>query len=82
VDLPLTGRQFTWFHPNGVAMSRLDRLLVSSEWFNIWGNTSAWVGPRDVSDHCPIILHYDSADWGPKPFRFNIFWLKNTKFKE
>jgi hypothetical protein len=29
IDLPLVGRCFTWFHPNGIAMSRLDRLLVS-----------------------------------------------------
>jgi hypothetical protein len=57
-------------------------MLVSPEWFNVWGNSSAWVVPRDVSDHCPIILHYDLADWGPKPFRFNNFWLKNKKFKE
>jgi hypothetical protein len=57
-------------------------MLVSPEWFNVWGNPSAWVVPRDVSDHCPIILHYDLADWGPKPFRFNNFWLKNKKFKE
>jgi hypothetical protein len=24
VDLPVLGRRFTWFHPNGVTMSRLD----------------------------------------------------------
>jgi hypothetical protein len=25
-DLPLLGRQFTWFHTNGITMSRLDRI--------------------------------------------------------
>jgi hypothetical protein len=31
VDVPLLGRQFTWFHPNGSSMSRLDRVLLSAE---------------------------------------------------
>jgi hypothetical protein len=37
VDMPLIGRQFTWLHPNGVSMTRLDRLLISSSWFDVWG---------------------------------------------
>lgn len=31
-DLPLLGRKFTWFLPNGPAMSRLDRILLSEGW--------------------------------------------------
>ncbi|GAU09987.1 hypothetical protein TSUD_393040 [Trifolium subterraneum] len=81
VDLPFIGRRFTWFHPNGTTMSRLDRVLVSLDWIPLWGNPNAWVAPRDVSDHCPIILRYDSTDWGPKPFRFNNFWLKHNNFR-
>jgi hypothetical protein len=30
--LPLLGRRFTWYHANGVAMSRIDRGLISPEW--------------------------------------------------
>jgi len=30
---------------------------------------------RDVSDYCPLVLRYSSRLWGPKPFRFNNFWL-------
>jgi hypothetical protein len=82
MDVPLLGRQFTWFHPNGVTMSRLDRMLLSFDWYVLWGNPKVWVLDRDVSDHCPIILRYDEADWGPKPFRFNNFWLKNKHFKD
>jgi hypothetical protein len=37
VDLPLLGRKFTWFHPNGSSMSRIDRFLISEEWLNDWG---------------------------------------------
>jgi hypothetical protein len=41
---------------------------------------SLWGIKRDVSDHCPLIVKYDGHDWGPKPFRFNNFWLNNKAF--
>jgi hypothetical protein len=43
IDMPLVGRRFTWLHPNGVAMSRLDRILISPAWFEVWGAPSVWV---------------------------------------
>ncbi|KAK2401933.1 hypothetical protein QL285_051492 [Trifolium repens] len=82
IDLPLVGRRFTWFHPNGVSMSRLDRVLVSNDWVTTWGNPNVWVLPRDVSDHCPLVVRYSNLDWGPIPFRFNNFWLGIKSFKE
>jgi hypothetical protein len=32
IDLPILGRRFTWYHANGVAMSRIDRGWVPPEW--------------------------------------------------
>ncbi|GAU43110.1 hypothetical protein TSUD_373050 [Trifolium subterraneum] len=81
MDLPLLGRCFTWFQPSGRAMSRLDRVLISDEWAFRWGLGSCWVLPREVSDHCPLILKYNHGDWGPKPFRFNNYWLENKNLK-
>jgi hypothetical protein len=82
VDLPLVGRKFTWFHPNGISMSRLDRVLISSTWFECWGDPLVRVLERDVADHCPLVLRYSSDDWGPKPFRFNNYWLRSNDFKD
>jgi hypothetical protein len=82
VDLPLVGRRFTWFHPNGVTMSRLDRILVSPLWFDLWGEPLVRVRERDVADHCPLVINYCTENWGPKPFRFNNFWLQNREFME
>jgi hypothetical protein len=65
IDLPLLGRRFTWFKPNGNAASRLDRFLVSDGWWERWAVASQWALPRDVSDHCPIVLRYSSQLWGP-----------------
>jgi hypothetical protein len=56
--------------------------MVSSNWKDVWGEVNLWALPRDVSDHCPILLRYSSSDWGPKPFRFNNYWLKHKEFKE
>ena len=76
-DLNVLGRRFSWYHPNGRSMSRIDRVLISEEWGILWGESSLWVLPRDVSDHCPLILKEGGWDWGPRPFRFNNFWLEN-----
>jgi hypothetical protein len=81
-DLALLGRKFTWVQPNGACASRLDRIMVSRNWMEVWGDASLWALPRDVSDHCPIILKYVNSDWGPKPFRFNNYWLKDKEFND
>ena len=82
LDLDPLGRRFTWYHSNGSSMSRIDRALVSEEWNSCWGITSLWVLPRSISDHCPLVIRSGDLDWGPKPFRFNNYWLENRKFKK
>jgi mannosylglycoprotein endo-beta-mannosidase len=81
IDLLLVGRNYTWYHPNGLAMSRLDRVLISPSWGDAWGDPLVRVLDRDVADHCPFLLYYSHADWGPKPFRFNNYWLQHKDFK-
>jgi hypothetical protein len=82
VDLPVLGRKYTWFHPNGRSMSRIDRCLLSEDWLNEWGVCSLWVLPRDISDHCPLLLKRNNCDWGPRPFRFNNHWLVHKDYKK
>jgi hypothetical protein len=81
-DLNPVGGKFTWFHSNGVAMSRIDRVLVSEEWFESWGSHILRILPRDVSDHCPLILKSSVVEVRPKPFRFCNHWLLHKDFKE
>jgi hypothetical protein len=82
VDLPLLGRRFTWYHPNGSTMSRIDRVLVSHDWLDYWANPSLWVLSRTVSDHFPLVVRYNCVDWGPRPFRLNNHWLLHKDFQE
>nr|KYP32205.1 Putative ribonuclease H protein At1g65750 family [Cajanus cajan] len=77
IDVPLVGKRFTWFRSDGSIMSRLDRVLVSESWSAHWGAGFVKVIPRDVSDHCPLILNHKVLNWGPKPFRFNNCWLSH-----
>jgi hypothetical protein len=77
---PMRGN-FAWFHSNGVAMSRIDRMLVSEEWLSAWGNQSLRILPRDVSDHCPLLLKSSVFLSRPKPFRFCNHWLLHKDFR-
>ena len=56
VDILLVDRKFTWFKPNGLVKSRIDRVLVSKEWLEYWPNNQQLVLNRSISDHCVVIL--------------------------
>lgn len=58
-DIPLIGRQFTWYRPNGTAN---DRVLISRWWLETWQGCSQYVLNRDVSDHCVILIKNNSFD--------------------
>jgi len=49
---------------NGVFMSRIDRVLVSKELLNYWGNGLLWVLARDVLNHFPLVLKGGGWDQG------------------
>lgn len=36
MDLPIVGKKYTWFKENGSTKSRLDKMLVSDEWLQVW----------------------------------------------
>jgi len=69
VDLPLIGRQFTWYHGDGHAMSRIDRFLLSENWCLNWPNCIYIAQLQGLSDHFALVLSADEQNWGPKPFR-------------
>ncbi|KAG4982806.1 hypothetical protein JHK87_027555 [Glycine soja] len=56
------GRKFTWCRPNGSAMSKLDRFLLSDEWLSQWPDSTQFVLERDFSDHCSILLKSRTID--------------------
>ncbi|KAL8507118.1 hypothetical protein ACS0TY_017854 [Phlomoides rotata] len=82
MDMPLSGRSFTWYRPDGTCKSKLDRILVNLEWITRWPNQVLKGLNRSLSDHCPIFMESARKDWGPRPFRFINAWVKHPKFKE
>jgi len=41
-----------------------------------------YILPREVSDHCAIVVKSVVRDWGSKPFRSLDVWLKEPGFKD
>lgn len=59
IDLPPKGVYFTWCNNhsgNEVIYERLDRCLVSSDWFDAFLSVVLTVLPIQRSDHSPILL--------------------------
>lgn len=81
LDLPIAGKRFTWYRPNGKSMSRIDRFLISGAWLTYWPESSQLVLGRELSDHCPLLLRSVIRNWGPKPFRTLNCWLQDPRFK-
>jgi len=69
IDLSLCGRRFTWFKDDIISMSRIDRFLLSEEWFLRWPNSLQIALIRGISDHCPLQLSMDEENWGRRPTR-------------
>ncbi|XP_022039968.1 uncharacterized protein LOC110942499 [Helianthus annuus] len=82
LEFPMQGRNFTCIRDNGRKLSKLDRFLVCSEFFNGWPQTCVRVLPGRHSDHCPIILEVVILKFGPRPFRVFSSWIGQPGFEE
>ncbi|PWA44135.1 cytochrome P450 [Artemisia annua] len=74
------GRKFTRMYKYGTKLSKLDRILVSQHLTTLWPNSALTALPRELSDHCPLVLKTHSTDYGPMPFKFFNSWLLNGDF--
>ncbi|KAJ0501375.1 putative Endonuclease/exonuclease/phosphatase superfamily [Helianthus annuus] len=68
LEYPMQGRKFTCVKDNGKKLSKLDRFLVSPDFFNKWPSACVRVLQCHLSDHCPIILELVDLIFGPRPF--------------
>ncbi|KAL8557496.1 hypothetical protein ACS0TY_004798 [Phlomoides rotata] len=82
MDMPLSSRTFTWYRPDGTCKTKLDRMLVNSEWIARWPDQVLNGLSRTLSDHCPIYMESARKNWGPRPFRFINAWVKHPNFKD
>ncbi|GKV33811.1 hypothetical protein SLEP1_g42265 [Rubroshorea leprosula] len=82
VDVKLMNRRYTWYKPDGTAMSRLDRFLLSTQMNNMGGEWIQWGLPRNIFYHCAMVLKSKSTNWGPRPFRVLDSWQQHPGFKK
>ncbi|KAL8531126.1 hypothetical protein ACS0TY_007949 [Phlomoides rotata] len=81
-EIPLVGRSYKWYRPDGSCKSKLDRLLVNSNWLTMLPNVILKDGKRSFSNHIPIFIEGYIKYWGPKLFKFFNQWLQHPTFKK
>ncbi|XP_022014541.1 uncharacterized protein LOC110914035 [Helianthus annuus] len=75
VEYLMNGSKFTRWLDGGNKMSKLDRMLVCDRFWGLWPTASLRTLPRNLSDHCPLMLTIISNDFGHIPFKFFNTWL-------
>lgn len=74
-DLHLHGRCFTWSNEReNPTLVRLDRVLVSLDWENMFPNAHLRGLGSDASDHCALLLQTNLGQMSKARFHFELFW--------
>ncbi|CAI9094743.1 OLC1v1030530C1 [Oldenlandia corymbosa var. corymbosa] len=77
------GEDYTWggMRQMGWVSKKLDRVLFSEEWEDLFLNTSIENLNRTSSDYCPMLLTFAlQGDSKPRLFRFQNMWLRRSNF--
>ena len=88
-NLGFKGVKYTWsngWFGDEFTKERLDRVVVNSEWRNLWVDSEVQVLANRSSDHHPILVQLNANKefgyWRGKPFRVETTWAMRPDFKE
>ncbi|XP_074298118.1 uncharacterized protein LOC141628935 [Silene latifolia] len=85
-DIPAIGSYFTWNNKQGAVIrvySRIDRLMVNSEWINHYPEAFANFLPEGLYDHCPCIVHFGEVVGRKRaPFKYYNIWSMSYEFEK
>jgi len=82
-EIPLLGRRYTWSNERySPALVKLDRVLCTNDWEDIYMESLLQSHATEMSDHCPLILGLREGSRGKKRFHFESFWPKLAGFYE
>lgn len=81
-DLKMGGFRYTCFRNEDIKLSKLDRFLISPSFLDIAPKTYVTALPRELSNHCPILLSTTKPDFGHPPFRLSNSWLLREGFEK
>ncbi|XP_077226279.1 uncharacterized protein LOC143859460 [Tasmannia lanceolata] len=83
LDLPLEGDKYKWTNSQDrLVLGRLDRILLSKEWEELFPRISQRALSRPISDHNPIMLELSEYTSGPRPFRFDMDLCELPDFED
>ncbi|XP_021998284.1 uncharacterized protein LOC110895278 [Helianthus annuus] len=77
-EFAMKGAKFTYFKKKGRKFSKLDRILVNQDFFDLWSDGCLTALQRFLSNHAPILLVTDLSNFGLVPFRFFNSWLEES----
>lgn len=82
-ELHLSGRLYTWSNRrDSPTLERLDRVLASIDWLELYPSHHLRCLSSDTSDHAPLLLVLNTEPWAQPRFRFEDFWTRMDGFKE
>jgi exonuclease III len=82
-DVPLHGRKYTWSTQQASpTLVRLDRVLRTGDWEEIYPNVLLQSATTFDSDHYPLLLELKDNKVGKRRFHFEAFWPKLEGFHE
>lgn len=80
-DLHLHGRLFTWSNERErPTLVKLDRVLCSPEWEELFPYCYLQALSTGIADHCPLLLQSNSNIKAKPRFHFEVFWSKFDDF--
>uniref|UniRef100_A0ACD5YW83 Uncharacterized protein n=1 Tax=Avena sativa TaxID=4498 RepID=A0ACD5YW83_AVESA len=83
-EIHMHGGAYTWSNKQKTPLlEKLDRVLMSADWEDIFPLMQVKKLVSDLSDHCPLLLMTgDCNNVTPKnrEFRFDVAWLKSEDF--
>ena len=81
-EIPLHGRKFTWSNlQDSPTLVKLDRVLCSVDWEQLFSDYLLQSAASEDSDHCPLILGLTDRKAGKPRFHFEPFWPKQDDFQ-
>jgi hypothetical protein len=82
-ELLLHGRRFTWSNGhNNPTLVKLDRVLCSVNWEDVFPDSLLHSSATQDSDNCPMLLGLHVVQHGKRRFHFESFWMKLEGFHE
>jgi hypothetical protein len=82
-EIPLHGRKFTWSNQqNQPTLVKLDKLLCSIDWEELFPSALLQSAASEDSNHCPLLLGLKDSKGVKRRFHFESFWTKIEGFHE